>query len=190
MRFSPPPSDPALLPEIVELFTAEIPLAEMPPPTYALFPVSVVRKTINRPSLAMPPPPPLAKPAEFPDSVDVVTVNVAPSSFEIPPPEPSVRLLATVDDVTVSVPKLSIPPPLCEPALLSEIVHPLIVLVPPTEMAPPPPPPVGLPVVELWLSVTDDRVRFKAEIAAARRHRIRGIVRERSTVDGHRHRRP
>src|SRR6516225_738641 len=103
----PPPSL-AELPDTVVSVTVAVPLFQMPPPepNVAKLPENVLPLTVSVPELAIPPPSkPFAR-TELLDSLQPLTVSVAPTSLEMPPPALEAVLSERVQLLTVSAPWL------------------------------------------------------------------------------------
>ena len=129
----PPPLSTAELAAKSESKTIAVPVASlsMPPPEPAELSARLPSVTVSVPRLSIAPP---LSPAELFEKLELVTVNVLAAWLSIPPPIEAVLPSAGVlppnwVDVTVSVPELSMPPPLLVAALVVK-AEPVTVTMP------------------------------------------------------------
>ena len=128
----PEKSPPLVLLAMMVLAMLRVPVLAMPPPWLAEFPDTVELVTVTVPPLlAMPPP----WPAEFPDTVELEKLRIPPPSLNTPPPKIAV-LSKRVELVKATVPVLAMPPPWL--AEFPDTVELVTITVPPLlAMAPP-----------------------------------------------------
>src|SRR5262245_64694049 len=117
-----------------------VPFFQIPPPTGAQLLETVVSVRLRSAPLAFRMPPPATSPlcwmfpppAVLPDTMQLISVSVAPPALKIPPPPRPwflVELLLITASRRVSVPALKIPPPLfsTDPALVPPPLPPVTV---------------------------------------------------------------